>query len=219
MDHDGDGQISVPLERMGRMGKEQVEMVEEAEETNDPFKVFKVAEVEKELRVLKEQGIMDKDMNRREVERVFRDWDTDNSGAMLKDFSYTEFLAATFCRKTCLTDAVCREAFNTLDKNKDGLLDLNELHTGRMLGHVDMEELKETLEDLDQNGDSLLDCNEFITMLRTTTSAKTPRASRSNTNTSFGLRSRADTQTSLGGASPGTLSAKSTGVAETGVAE
>lgn len=178
-----------------------------------------VAEVEKELRVLKEQGIMDKDMNRREVERVFRDWDTDNSGAMLKDFSYTEFLAATFCRKTCLTDAVCREAFNTLDKNKDGLLDLNELHTGRMLGHVDMEELKETLEDLDQNGDSLLDCNEFITMLRTTTSAKTPRASRSNTNTSFGLRSRADTQTSLGGASPGTLSAKSTGVAETGVAE
>eukprot|EP00913_Durusdinium_trenchii_P014297 g13413.t1 len=53
-------------------------------------------------------------------------------------------------------------------------------------------------------------------MLRTTTSAKTPRASRSNTNTSFGLRSRADTQTSLGGASPGTLSAKSTGVAETG---
>eukprot|EP00913_Durusdinium_trenchii_P014296 g13412.t1 len=57
-----------------------------------------VAEVEKELRVLKEQGIMDKDMNRREVERVFRDWDTDNSGAMLKDFSYTEFLAATFCR-------------------------------------------------------------------------------------------------------------------------
>ena len=41
MDHDGDGQISVPLERMG---KEQVEMVEEAEETNAPFKVFKVLE-------------------------------------------------------------------------------------------------------------------------------------------------------------------------------
>ena len=41
MDHDGDGQISVPLERMG---KEQVELVEEAEETNDPFKVFKVLE-------------------------------------------------------------------------------------------------------------------------------------------------------------------------------
>lgn len=86
-------------------------------------------------------------MNRREVERVFRDWDADQSGQYLKDFTYTEFLAATFDRKACLTEAVCREAFNSLDKNKDGSLDLAELHTGRLLGHIDMDELKDTLEE------------------------------------------------------------------------
>lgn len=105
------------------------------------------AEVERQLRSLKEEGKVDKAMNRREVERVFRDWDADQSGQYLKDFTYTEFLAATFDRKACLTEAVCREAFNSLDKNKDGSLDLAELHTGRLLGHIDMDELKDTLEE------------------------------------------------------------------------
>lgn len=146
-----------------------------------------VAEVERQLRILKEEGKVDKDMNRRDVERVFRDWDADNSGQYLKDFSYTEFLAATFDRKVCLTDAVCREAFNSLDKNKDGLLDLTELHTGRLLGHIDMEELKETLEDLDQNGDHLLDFPEYMQMLRMAATAKTPKSCKSTRQASFGF--------------------------------
>lgn len=119
-------------------------------------------------------------MNRREVERVFRDWDADQSGQYLKDFTYTEFLAATFDRKACLTEAVCREAFNSLDKNKDGSLDLAELHTGRLLGHIDMDELKDTLEDLDQNGDKLLDFPEYMQMLRAAATAKTPKSCKSS---------------------------------------
>lgn len=146
-----------------------------------------VAEVERQLRSLKEEGKVDKAMNRREVERVFRDWDADKSGQYLKDFTYTEFLAATFDRKTCLTEAVCREAFNSLDKNKDGCLDLAELHTGQLLGHIDMDELKDTLEDLDQNGDSLLDFPEYMQMLRAAATAKTPKSCKSSRQPSFGL--------------------------------
>mmetsp|Transcript_30381 Transcript_30381/g.50170 ORF Transcript_30381/g.50170 Transcript_30381/m.50170 type:complete len:500 (+) Transcript_30381:3-1502(+) len=157
MDVDGDGQISV-------------------------------AEVEQQLRSLMAEGKVDKAMtNRREVERVFRDWDADKSGQYLKDFTYTEFLAATFDRKACLTEAVCREAFNSLDKNKDGSLDLAELQAGRLLGHIDMDELKETLEDLDQNGDHLLDFPEYMQMLRAAATAKTPKSCKSSRQPSFGL--------------------------------
>ncbi|CAJ1426220.1 unnamed protein product [Effrenium voratum] len=109
------------------------------------------------------------DMRRKDVERI--------SASNALDFTYTEFLAATFDRKTCLTEAVCREAFTTLDKNGDGTVDLGELHSGRLLGHIDMAELKETLEDLDENGDSVLDFPEYMEMLRSIDSkvVKTPK--------------------------------------------
>ncbi|CAE7383484.1 CPK2 [Symbiodinium sp. CCMP2456] len=123
-----------------------------------------VAEVEKRLRKQREQGILEKDVTRREVERIFRDFDSSLAGSS-KDFTYTEFLAATFNRKACLTDAVVQEAFKILDKNNDGSIDLDELSSGRMLGHIPIEELQQILEDMDQNGDKQIDLQEFKEML------------------------------------------------------
>eukprot|EP00439_Symbiodinium_sp_Y106_P064162 s1442_g10.t1 len=119
-----------------------------------------VAEVEKRLRKQREQGILEKDVTRREVERIFRDFDSSLAGSS-KDFTYTEFLAATFNRKACLTDAVVQEAFKILDKNNDGSIDLDELSSGRTLGHIPIEELQQILEDMDQNGDKQIDLQEF----------------------------------------------------------
>lgn len=143
-----------------------------------------VAEVEKRLRKQREQGILEKDVTRREVERIFRDFDSSLAGSS-KDFTYTEFLAATFNRKACLTDAVVQEAFKILDKNNDGSIDLDELSSGRTLGHIPIEELQQILEDMDQNGDKQIDLQEFKEMLwntdltraNTTASLKTLTAS------------------------------------------
>lgn len=83
----------------------------------------------------------------------------------LKDFTYIEFLAATFDRKVCLTEDVCRAAFNSFDKNGDGSISLPELASGRLLGHLTIEELRETLKALDRNDDLYIDFAEFMQMM------------------------------------------------------
>ncbi|CAE8644893.1 unnamed protein product [Polarella glacialis] len=126
--------------------------------------LLSVAELEERLRKISLDKAMHRAYGRREIERIFQDMD--DVGAPLKDFSYTEFLAATFNRAECLTEAVCREVFNALDKTQDGIIDFKELVSGNMLGHIPVEELQQTLEELDQNGDSMIDFPEFMQMMR-----------------------------------------------------
>lgn len=90
----------------------------------------------------------------------------DASKPKCKDISYTEFLAATFDRQRCLTDEVCRAAFNSFDKNKDGTIDIEELCSGQILGILEVAELEALLEDFDQDGDGTIDFAEFCEMLR-----------------------------------------------------
>jgi calcium-dependent protein kinase len=83
-----------------------------------------------------------------------------------KDFTYLEFIAATFDRKKCLTQAVCKVAFSSFDRNKDGSISMGELVGGRLLGHLTAEEINLTLQDLDKNGDQEIDFREFRGMMR-----------------------------------------------------
>merc|ERR1719316_768233 len=83
----------------------------------------------------------------------------DDDGA--KPFSYTEFIAATFDRKACITKAICKAAFACYDKDGDGKISMAELACGELLGHLSMEEMAITLEDLDTNGDCYIDFEEF----------------------------------------------------------
>lgn len=84
----------------------------------------------------------------------------------LKDFSYTEFVAATFNRKKCINERLARCIFRSFDHDLDGKISMSELASGRLLGHLNQEELKQTLQDLDQNGDAEIDFKEFMAMLR-----------------------------------------------------
>eukprot|EP00930_Biecheleria_cincta_P039815 TRINITY_DN2732_c1_g1_i1.p1 TRINITY_DN2732_c1_g1~~TRINITY_DN2732_c1_g1_i1.p1 ORF type:complete len:593 (+),score=151.26 TRINITY_DN2732_c1_g1_i1:38-1816(+) len=84
----------------------------------------------------------------------------------LKDFSYTEFVAATFNRKKCINERLARCIFRSFDHDLDGKISMSELASGKLLGHLDHAELMQTLQDLDQNGDAEIDFKEFMAMLR-----------------------------------------------------
>jgi len=82
------------------------------------------------------------------------------------DYTYTEFIAATFDRKTAVTKDICRVAFNFFDRNKDESITSSELSTGGLLGHLTARELEKMVSDLDRNGDGVLDFQEFMHMMR-----------------------------------------------------
>lgn len=90
----------------------------------------------------------------------------ETEGSVPKPFGYMEFLAATFARENCLTDDICKAAFRNFDKNGDGYISLSGLASGKLLGHLAIDEVTQLLEDLDRNSDSTLDLEEFSLMLR-----------------------------------------------------
>eukprot|EP00931_Biecheleriopsis_adriatica_P064183 TRINITY_DN39006_c0_g1_i1.p1 TRINITY_DN39006_c0_g1~~TRINITY_DN39006_c0_g1_i1.p1 ORF type:complete len:607 (+),score=125.64 TRINITY_DN39006_c0_g1_i1:29-1822(+) len=117
-------------------------------------KVHKAAESKKNLRP--------KSLQKKEAEKIFSETGISN----LKDFTYTEFVAATFNRKRLLNERLGRVVFQSFDKNGDGSIDLGELAGGQLLGHLRADELVQTLKDLDVNGDGELDFEEFMAMCR-----------------------------------------------------
>eukprot|EP00930_Biecheleria_cincta_P024949 TRINITY_DN17808_c0_g1_i2.p1 TRINITY_DN17808_c0_g1~~TRINITY_DN17808_c0_g1_i2.p1 ORF type:complete len:611 (+),score=96.75 TRINITY_DN17808_c0_g1_i2:39-1871(+) len=82
------------------------------------------------------------------------------------DFTYLEFVAATFNRKRYLTDKLCKAAFSVFDKNGDENISVSEIIGGRLLGHLTSDEVFQTLDELDKNGDAQIDLEEFSNMLR-----------------------------------------------------
>lgn len=85
----------------------------------------------------------------------------------MHDFSYTEFLAATFDRKKSMTPALAKAAFTSFDKNGDGQVSVRELSTGKVLGRLPLEEVTDALEEVDQDGDGDLNYEEFVKMMET----------------------------------------------------
>mmetsp|Transcript_51321 Transcript_51321/g.111372 ORF Transcript_51321/g.111372 Transcript_51321/m.111372 type:complete len:666 (+) Transcript_51321:24-2021(+) len=83
----------------------------------------------------------------------------------LPNFTYTEFIAATFDRDRCLSREVCLAAFRCFDKDGDGNLSREELISGRLLGKLQPEEIDLLLADLDDNCDGEVDFEEFMAMM------------------------------------------------------
>lgn len=107
-------------------------------------------------------------MKASEVDLMFeQDISLDDDSAGSKAFSYTEFIAATFDRDDCITQAIAKAAFASYDKDGDGRISMEELASGQLLGHLSLEEVSKTLEDLDANGDCFIDFDEFKAMLYT----------------------------------------------------
>lgn len=77
------------------------------------------------------------------------------------DFTYTEFIAATFNRERYVGEEVCKVAFTAFDRDGNGHIEYAELLEGRMLGHLTPEETRQLMREFDQNKDGSLDFGEF----------------------------------------------------------
>jgi len=123
---------------------------------------FTIEELKERLR--KTSGKDAKQAAKVDEKEVFRDNPTGETE--LKDFSYTEFLAATFDRKKVMDAGVMEAAFSSFDKNGDGKVSISELATGKLIGKLTMDELSDSLEAIDIDGDGELDYKEFMRMMR-----------------------------------------------------
>eukprot|EP00747_Dinoflagellata_sp_TGD_P021618 gnl/TRDRNA2_/TRDRNA2_128598_c0_seq1.p1 gnl/TRDRNA2_/TRDRNA2_128598_c0~~gnl/TRDRNA2_/TRDRNA2_128598_c0_seq1.p1 ORF type:complete len:733 (-),score=130.00 gnl/TRDRNA2_/TRDRNA2_128598_c0_seq1:65-2263(-) len=120
--------------------------------------LFSVGELRQRLRRARAHG-KSEDL----TESMFKNADSDDGEA---DFSYTEFLAATFDRERYCQEAVCRAAFNFFDADGNGTISKEELARGDVLGKLSDDEIKRLVHDLDVNGDGEIDFSEFMTMMK-----------------------------------------------------
>lgn len=153
LDSDGDGLVS--MAEVERQLKLQRPMLQRGMTASDLLRSSRLARSKTTAEFSKPHE---------EVEAAFHE--SYKAAPKVCDFQYTEFLAATFDRKTNLTDAVCLAAFDSFDRDKNGFISLSELACGSLLGKLTKEELQHTLQDLDQNGDASIDFTEFLQMLQ-----------------------------------------------------
>lgn len=107
------------------------------------------------------------------VDEIFHD-ETGQSEDLI-EYTYTEFLAATFDKRRYIAEDVCRAAFSVFDQNGDGTLSKEELRTGYMFGSLSPEELRRLVNDLDDNGDGEIDFHEFMQMMITGNTKRQPK--------------------------------------------
>jgi len=101
--------------------------------------------------------------NDKQLVRIFKDDAEDGS---LVDYSFTEFLAATFDRYKHIQPDVCKAAFTVFDRDGSGDIEVSELVDGGQLGSLTTEEIQDLVTILDTNGDGSIDFDEFMAMMR-----------------------------------------------------
>lgn len=98
------------------------------------------------------------ELAKKEVEKIFKLVDVDNSGAI--DFS--EFVTATCDREVLLSETKLRQAFRYYDKDDGGSISLEELKEVLGVGqNITLEVWKVLVEEVDENGDGEIDFEEF----------------------------------------------------------
>jgi calcium-dependent protein kinase len=85
---------------------------------------------------------------------------------LLENYTYTEFLAATFDRQKYLQDGVLKAAFTAFDQDCNGFVTLEELAEGSLLGNLKVSELVKLVNQCDTNGDGEIEFNEYRKMMR-----------------------------------------------------
>lgn len=104
-----------------------------------------------------------------DVEEMFSIATNQSTPDAMLDFTYTEFLAATFDRQKYLDEDVCRAVFFSFDKDGDGHISRSELLNGRLLGNLSQEDITQLVQDLDQDGDEVISFAEFMEMVQRNT--------------------------------------------------
>lgn len=93
--------------------------------------------------------------------KLFNSIDTNQTGSL----SYSEFLAATMRRKMFLDEERLIEAFDRLDVDGNGYLEIDDFK--RLMGEeFQQEEVEEMIRSADKNVDGKIDFDEFMQMMR-----------------------------------------------------
>lgn len=114
-----------------------------------------------------------------------------------KEFTYTEFLAATLDKRHANRRDMCWAAFCALDGNSDGSISISELAEFNILGQLSGEDLQELVAAFDNNNDGEIDFEEFVQMMFEGEGDESPKATGSmpmhRSSTSDTMRSTATT--------------------------
>mmetsp|Transcript_86418 Transcript_86418/g.257929 ORF Transcript_86418/g.257929 Transcript_86418/m.257929 type:complete len:575 (-) Transcript_86418:91-1815(-) len=128
--------------------------------------LFSITELKEQLRTRAQKGQTQTSPS--QVDAMSADLTAD--GLFKEDFAYTEFLAATFDRRSAVGhEGLCRAAFSSFDKNGDGEVSIAELHSGRLLGQLTEAEIAAALKEIDTDGDANMNYEEFLRMMRAST--------------------------------------------------
>jgi calcium-dependent protein kinase len=117
-----------------------------------------------------------------EAEEIFKSLDTDNND----EIEYTEFLAAALLGHVKVHENILRQTFVRFDRDGDGKIDCEELHTvlGDTFSLADIEEL---LREADTSGDGKLDYDEFLAYFHKPEPEAGPRSKRRQHTEKLGL--------------------------------
>ena len=127
------------------------------EELKKMFKVFdkkSKGTINRESFIKQLEKIDDGAVSREIISDIFSKIDLDGSGSI----SYNEFLTSILDSKKFLTEDRLTKAFNTLDRDENGLLSVDEI---KSFFGGDEKTWKKVLKDVDKNGDGKVDYKEF----------------------------------------------------------
>ena len=99
--------------------------------------------------------------NKNYIENLFNEIDTNKSGRI----EYTQLISALIDQQTYLKDEKLKEAFDNLDKDKNGKISNDEFVEFLKLQKKDEKVIESYVKQFDLNGDGEIDYDEFIKMM------------------------------------------------------
>jgi calcium-dependent protein kinase len=99
--------------------------------------------------------------NKNYIENLFNEIDTNKSGRI----EYTQLISALIEQQTYLKDEKLKEAFDNLDKDKNGKISNDEFVEFLKLQKKDEKVIENYVKQFDLNGDGEIDYDEFINMM------------------------------------------------------
>ena len=103
-----------------------------------------------------------------EIEKMFEEIDINNSN----NIEYSEFISALIEKKEYLKEETLMEIFKTLDKDKKGKINKDDIKKILNKQNLDENEYKQFIDKFDLNGDGEIDYYEFITNMNKTNISK-----------------------------------------------